>query len=284
MIIANSNMRGLLLALGALVLACAATPAAAGDDIVIKQAWSRATPKGAQVAGAYLTIENQGAAADRLISAATPAAAKVEIHEMTTLNGIMMMRPLDSGLVIPAGASVTFAPGGNHLMFIGLGAPLSEGEHVRAALMFEKAGKIDVTFDVGSIGAKGPRMIIASTEAVAPALPAPQPSPGDFFTHLCGTRVMANVTVSPGREGPIDVLVELEDANEQPLAVEGLSVTLSDPERGIAPVTAKADRISSDKWRVRMPAATAGKWSLALGIDIAANDRVELAAPILIEK
>jgi hypothetical protein len=169
-------------------------------------------------------------------------------------------------------------------MFIGLGAPLSEGEHVRAALMFEKAGKIDVTFDVGSIGAKGPRMIIASTEAVAPAPPAPQPSPGDFFTHLCGTRVMANVTVSPGREGPIDVLVELEDANEQPLAVEGLSVTLSDPERGIAPVTAKADRISSDKWRVRMPAATAGKWSLALGIDIAANDRVELAAPILIEK
>jgi periplasmic copper chaperone A len=127
-------------------------------------------------------------------------------------------------------------------------------------------------------------MIIASTEAVAPAPPASQPSPGDFFTHLCGTRVMANVTVSPGREGPIDVLVELEDANEQPLAVQGLSVTLSDPEREIAPVTAKADRISSDKRRVHMSASAAGKWLLTLSIEIAADDRVDIAAPILIEK
>jgi copper(I)-binding protein len=235
MIIANNNVRGLLLALvlalGALVLAGAATLATAGENIVIKQAWSRATPKGAQVAGAYLTIENHGTAADRLISAATPAVAKVEIHEMTTLNGIMMMRPVDGGLVIPPGAGVTFAPGGDHLMFIGLGAPLSEGEHIRVALMFEKAGMIDVTFDVGSIGAKGPRMIIASTEAVVPAPSAPPP--GDFFTHLCGTRVMANVTVSPRRDGPIDVLVALEDANEQPLAAEGLSASCPIPSGGL---------------------------------------------------
>jgi hypothetical protein len=56
---------------------------------------------------------------------------------------------------------------------------------------------------------------------------------------------MANVTLSPGREGPIDVFVELEDVNEQPLAVGALSITLSDPERGIAPMTAKAERISA---------------------------------------
>jgi hypothetical protein len=169
-------------------------------------------------------------------------------------------------------------------MLIGLSAPLGEGEHVRAALMFERAGKIDVTFDVGSVGARGPQMIVASTEAVAPASVAPAASPGDFFTHLCGTRVMADVTVSPGREGPVDILVELEDANEKPLAAESLSVTLSEPERGIAPVSAKAERVSSDKWRARIPAAAAGKWSLALDIELAANDRVEIAAPILIER
>lgn len=284
MIIANNNMRGLLFALGTLVLACAASPAAAGDDILVRQAWSRATPEGAQVASGYLTIENHGAVADKLISAAAPAASKVEIHEMTTLDGVMMMRPVEGGFIIPPGASVTFAPGGNHLMFIGLTSPFSEGEHVSAALMFEKTGKIDVTFDVGSIGAKGPRLIIASTEAAVPAAIPSQPSPNDFFTHICGTRVMANVTVSPQREGPIDVLVELEDANEQPLAVEGLSVALSAPELEIAPVTARAHPISDDKWRVRMPAAAAGKWSLTLGINVTSTDRIDIATPVLIER
>jgi copper(I)-binding protein len=284
MIIANNNMRGLLLALGSLILMCSTAHVAASDDIVVRQAWMRATPKGAQVAGGYLTIENHGTVADKLISAATPAASKVEIHEMKTLDDIMMMRPVDGGLVIPPGASVTFAPGGNHLMFIGLGAPYSEGEHVAAALMFEKAGKIDLTFHVGSIGARGPQLIVASTEAAVPATSALQPPPGDFLTHICGTRVMANVTVSPGREGPIDIFVELEDANEQPLAVQGLSVALSDSERGIALIGAKAVRVSDEKWRVRLPGASAGKWSLALGINVTSTDRIDIAAPVLIEK
>jgi copper(I)-binding protein len=276
--------RGLLLALGTLVLACSALPAVASDDIVIKQAWSRATPKGAQVASGYLTIEDHGSAADKLISAATPAAAKVEMHEMTTLDGVMIMRPVEGRLVIPPGANVTFAPGGNHLMFIGLNSPFSEGEHVAAALMFEKAGKIDVTFDVGSVGAKGLRLIIASAEAAIPAANAPQPPSSDFFTHICGTRVMANVTVSPGAEGPIDVVVELEDANEQPLTAEALSVTLSARERGLAPMTARAERIADDKWRVRMPTAAEGRWLLALGIDVTSIDRIDIAAPVLIER
>jgi hypothetical protein len=95
---------------------------------------------------------------------------------------------------------------------------------------------------------------------------------------------MANVTVSPRREGPVDVFVELEDANEQPFGVEGLSVTLSDPERGITPVTARAERVSHDKWHARMPALAEGKWSLAVGIEMGAHDRVDIAAPVLIEK
>lgn len=219
------------LALGSLILlAIPAVPAAAGDDIGVKQAWSRATPKGAQVAGGYLTIENQGPAPDRLLSASTALAGKIEIHEMTMLDGIMMMRPVDNGLVIPAGETITLAPGGHHLMFIGLNAPFKEGQHIPTELIFEQAGKIDVSFEVGSIGAKGPLLIIASAEKAATASVAADPN-NSFFTHICGTRVMANVTISPGRSGPVEIVVQLENADEQPLSAQTLTVALSNPDK-----------------------------------------------------
>jgi hypothetical protein len=94
---------------------------------------------------------------------------------------------------------------------------------------------------------------------------------------------MANVTISRGRSGPVEVLVQLEDADEKPLAVDALSVTLSNPEKTIAPVTAAAERVTADSWRVHLTAAASGKWSLSLGIDLAKDDRVDIAAPILIE-
>ena len=76
-----------------------ATPARAEDvkagDLVITQAWSRATPGGAKVAGGYLTIENKGTAPDRLIGGSVDVAARVEVHEMAMNNGVMTMRPLD---------------------------------------------------------------------------------------------------------------------------------------------------------------------------------------------
>ena len=60
-------------------------------------------------------------------------------------------------------------------------------------------------------------------------------------------------------------------------------MTLSNPDKGIAPVSAAAERVSTDSWRVRLTAAASGKWSLSLGIDMAKDDRVDIAAPILIE-
>ena len=75
---------------------------------------------------------------------------------------------------------------------------------------------------------------------------------------------MANVTVSPGKRGPVEVLVQLEDTDEKPLAAEALSVTLSNHETGVAPLTAEAERVSGDGWRVRMAAEASGKWSLSL--------------------
>jgi periplasmic copper chaperone A len=275
----------MIVAAAALVFVGSAPTLAGHADITISQAWSRATPKGAKVAGGYLTIENRGTQPDRLLSASSAAASKVEIHQMAVQDGIMTMRPLEDGLLIPPDGIVNLAPGGDHVMFVGLTAPFEEGQRIPVSLNFERAGKIDVDFDVGSIGAKGPRLQIASTElAVAHAAPAKATSTDEpFFTHICGTRVMADVTITPGRSGPVEVVVQLEDWDEKPLAVDALSVTLSSPDEKIAPLTAVAERVAADKWRVSMTAAASGKWSLSLGIDMKKDDRIDIAAPILIE-
>lgn len=122
-------------------------------DITIETPWSRATPGGAKVAGGFLKITNAGTTPDTLVSGTFAASGRVEIHEMAVKDGVMTMRPLKDGLVIPPGGSVTLAPGGYHLMFMDLAQQLKDGDTVKGTLVFEKAGKVDVTFQVRSIGA-----------------------------------------------------------------------------------------------------------------------------------
>lgn len=123
--------------------------------IDITHPWARATPKGAKVAGGYMTLVNTGADADRLVAVSTPAAGRVELHEMAVENGIMRMRPLAQGIAIPAGETVTLAPGGLHVMFLDLAGPLTEGKRFSGQLVFEKAGTIDVEFAVEAMAARG---------------------------------------------------------------------------------------------------------------------------------
>ena len=125
-------------------------------DLVITQAWSRATPGGAKIAGGFLAIENKGAAPDRLIGGSGDFAGKVEIHEMAVNNGVMTMRPLDKGLVIEPGKTVKLAPGGYHLMLMDLKQPFKQGDRVPLTLEFEKAGKVALSLDVQGVGAQGP--------------------------------------------------------------------------------------------------------------------------------
>jgi periplasmic copper chaperone A len=125
-------------------------------DLVITQAWSRATPGGAKVAGGYLTIENKGSTPDRLIGGSADVADKVQVHEMTMNNGVMTMRPLDQGLTIEPGKTVKLTPGGYHLMLLDLKSPLKRGDKVPVTLEFEKAGKVKLSFDVQGVGAQGP--------------------------------------------------------------------------------------------------------------------------------
>ncbi|MCD9028505.1 copper chaperone PCu(A)C [Luteimonas sp. BDR2-5] len=133
---------------------------AAGDAgnaaIVASDAWVRQPPPSAAVAGAYLTLRNDGATEDRLVSVTTDAAERVEIHEMRMADGMMRMRELADGLVLPAGAATALAPGGNHLMLINPQQPLEPGTAVDATLTFERAGPLDVTFDVRPLSGEMP--------------------------------------------------------------------------------------------------------------------------------
>jgi hypothetical protein len=145
-----------LLALAAICTMPATAQQVKVGDLVLDHAWARATPGGAKVGGGYLTIENKGAAPDKLIGGSSPAAGKIELHQMAMNNGVMTMRPVKGGLPIPPGQSVTLAPGGYHIMMMDLKSPLQKGGKVPLTLKFEKAGEVSVTFEIEGIGAMGP--------------------------------------------------------------------------------------------------------------------------------
>ncbi len=134
----------------------AAKPAAAetAEALVLQEPAARATPDGAKVAAGYMTIVNSGAQADRLVSAASPRAARMEIHEMAMEGDMMRMRPVQA-IEIPAGGTAELKPGGLHLMFLEIDAPFREGETIPVTLTFEKAGVVETSLPVKAFGAHG---------------------------------------------------------------------------------------------------------------------------------
>ena len=116
--------------------------------------WSRATPKGATVAGGYMKIKNTGSTPDRLIGGSSEVATKFEVHEMKMENGVAKMRPIKDGLEIKPGETVELKPGSFHIMLVDLKKPLTAGDHIKATLVFEKAGKVNVEYDVLAMGAE----------------------------------------------------------------------------------------------------------------------------------
>lgn len=122
------------------------------NPIVVEHAWARATPAGAKTGAVYMTLINNGAAPDRLLSATTAVADKVQIHKVSEENGISSMQELHT-MDIAAGAKVTLKPGDIHAMLVGLKQPLKEGQTISLTLDFEKAGKISVAASVAKVGA-----------------------------------------------------------------------------------------------------------------------------------
>jgi copper(I)-binding protein len=134
----------------ALLVALVATPAFAQVEVV--DAWTRATPPGAKVAGGYLTIRNKSSTADRLVAVSSPAAARVETHLTVVEGGVAKMRET-KGFEIAPGARLELKPGGAHLMFVDIKRPFKEGETIAATLGFERAGEVKVEFRVARLGA-----------------------------------------------------------------------------------------------------------------------------------
>jgi copper(I)-binding protein len=124
--------------------------------IEIGKPWTRATPKGATVAGAYMTLRNKGSAPDRLLSGSSSVAGRFEVHSMVMEQGVAKMRPVEGGLEIKPGETVELKPGSFHAMLVGLKQPLQKGQKVKGTLEFEKAGKIDIEYAVEALGATVP--------------------------------------------------------------------------------------------------------------------------------
>ena len=152
-------MRALDVIVAAFVLALSAFSATAAEGIklgemMIYDAWARASAGPAPNGAAYVSIHNHGPA-DRLIGVSTPVAARSEPHAHVMEGDIMKMRP--SGPIdIGAAARVRLEPGGRHVMLMGLKAPLKEGETFPLTLRFEKAGEITLTVAVLKVGDAGP--------------------------------------------------------------------------------------------------------------------------------
>jgi len=128
-------------------LAVASAAAAAATSLQIKGGWSRPAPAGGNGAG-YFTVINAGAKPETLTRVDSPLAQRVEMHSMTMDGTVMKMGPVTS-VTVPAGGQVSFAPGGYHLMLIGLKKPLAVGDKAPLTLTFASGAKVATILSVG---------------------------------------------------------------------------------------------------------------------------------------
>ena len=145
------------LALAALLLAAAAAFAHNHEkgDIQVRHPWSRATPAGAKVAVGYMEIRNHGKQPDRLLSATTPVAQRVEMHITRQEGEVMKMREVKS-FEVAARERYELRPGGSHLMLVDIVRPLKKGERFPMRLVFERAGELQIELEVQEVGARRP--------------------------------------------------------------------------------------------------------------------------------
>ena len=140
-----------------LLAACllASPPAIAQPaEVAVTEAWSRATTGLAQTGAIYVTVT--ASQPDRLTGASTPAARAAELHQSRMDNGVMEMRPVVGGLPVTPGTPIHMAPGGYHVMLMGLKQPLKEGDHIELTLTFEHAGPVTTQATVAGPGASAP--------------------------------------------------------------------------------------------------------------------------------
>jgi copper(I)-binding protein len=114
-----------------------------GGSVTVSDAWVRAAP-GAATTAAYLSLANAASAPDALVSATSPAAGSVMIHQTAMdASGMVGMEAMDR-LEVPAGSTVKLEPGASHLMLMDLHSSLDAGATVELDLVFEHAGRVAV--------------------------------------------------------------------------------------------------------------------------------------------
>ena len=145
-------MNKLLLPLLA-VLGLAACSPAATPDITIEDAWARATLEGQAHAAAYMMVANGGPGDDRLVSVSSDR-GMASLHRTSFEDGMAKMTPLGDGLAIPAGDTALLQPQGDHVMLMGLDAPLLAGEHFTLTLTFERSGARTVDVAIVEAGSR----------------------------------------------------------------------------------------------------------------------------------
>ena len=119
-------------------------------DIEIIHPWSRQPLPAAKSAAGYFTIVNAGKTDDRLIKVTATISDNIQIHEMSMDNGVMKMGELTSGIAIPAGGKVELKPSSFHIMFMDLKERPIEGTAFEGTLTFEKAGTVNVVYEVAA--------------------------------------------------------------------------------------------------------------------------------------
>jgi hypothetical protein len=150
---------GAVLAAGLAALAAAGGALGHGHDVqhgalTIVEPFARASAGRANVGAGFMSIENTGPT-DRLIAVRAEVSETVELHTHTMVGEVMQMRKVEA-IEVTGGGTTKLAPGGLHVMFIGLKAPLGEGQSFPATLVFEKAGEVTIRFPVARVGAMAP--------------------------------------------------------------------------------------------------------------------------------
>lgn len=125
-------------------------------EMSVTGAFARATPKGAQSAGAYLTVSNAGTVGDTFMGATTAAASDAALHSMGMKGNVMQMAPVEGGLEVPPGGSVVLSPMGYHLMLTGMEQPFVEGQCIEMVLHFAKAGDLPIQLNIGGMAQDTP--------------------------------------------------------------------------------------------------------------------------------
>lgn len=126
--------------------------------------WARGESDAAPQCGGFFTVTNKGGTADRLVSASSRLAERIEIHAIKVVGGDIKMRPLPDGLRIPPETTLTLKPRGYHLLMLGLKEPLAKGKSLPVTLVFDEAGSVEIELVVRDPGLVGGEILVEEAQ------------------------------------------------------------------------------------------------------------------------